>query len=43
MLGAVLDEVARFVALGRGGDAEDAGLDATRAEAAPVRLCQAQD
>ena len=30
-------------ALGGGGDAEDAGLDAARAETAPVRLGKAQD
>ena len=43
MFGAVLDELARAIALSGGGDVEDAGLDATRAEAAPVRLSQAQD
>ena len=41
MFRAVLDELARERALGGGGDVEDAGLDATGTEAAPVRLGQA--
>ena len=41
MFRAVLDDLPCASALGGGGDVEDAGLDATRAEAAPVRLGQA--
>jgi hypothetical protein len=41
MFGAVFDDFASAVALGGGGDVEDAGLDATGAEAAPVRMRQA--
>jgi hypothetical protein len=43
VFGAVLDEVARLDTLGGGTDVEDSGLDATRAEAAPVRVREAQD
>ena len=43
MFGTVLDDFAGASALSGGGDVEDAGLDATRTEAAPVRMGQAQD
>jgi hypothetical protein len=41
MFGAVFNDLPRTIALGRSGDVEDAGLDATGAEAAPVRVRQA--
>jgi hypothetical protein len=41
MFGAAFDDLARAVALGCSGDVEDAGLDATGAEGAPVRVRQA--
>jgi hypothetical protein len=40
VFGAVLHDLLRAVALRRSGDVEDAGFDATGAEAAPVRLRQ---
>ncbi len=40
MSGAVLDDLPRTSALSRSGDVQDASLDATGAEAAPVRLRQ---
>ena len=40
MFGAALDDLPRTIALGRSGDVEDASLDATGAEAAPVRVRQ---
>ncbi|HYI96111.1 MAG TPA: hypothetical protein VEX68_21385 [Bryobacteraceae bacterium] len=43
MFGAFFDDFSGASALGGGGDVEDAGLDATRTEAAPVRVGQAQD
>jgi hypothetical protein len=43
ILGAVFDDLLRFGALRGGADVEDAGFDATRAEAAPMRLGEAQD
>jgi hypothetical protein len=41
MFGAVLDDLLRAVAFGRSGDVENASLDPTGAEAAPVRVRQA--
>jgi hypothetical protein len=41
VFGAVLDDLLRAFALGRSGDVEDAGLDATGTESAPVRVRQA--
>jgi hypothetical protein len=43
VLRAIFDDVAGAVALGRCGDSQDSGLDTTRAEAAPMRMRQAQD
>ena len=43
MFRAVLDDVPGESTFVGGGDVEDAGLDTTRTEAAPVRLCKAQD
>jgi hypothetical protein len=40
---AVLDDIPRASTLVGGGDVEDAGLDATRPEASPVGLGEAQD
>ena len=40
---AVLDDVPRTSTLAGSGDVEDAGLDATRPEASPVGLGEAQD
>jgi hypothetical protein len=43
VLGAILNYFFRPTAHGFGGDIQDAGLDASRAEASPVRLSQAQN
>jgi hypothetical protein len=41
MFWAVFNDFPCTGALGGSGDVEDAGLDATGAEATPVRVCQA--
>ncbi len=43
MLGAIFDDLSCAVSLSGRGDVKHAGLDETRAEAAPVRLCEAYD
>ncbi|HYI96736.1 MAG TPA: hypothetical protein VEX68_24560 [Bryobacteraceae bacterium] len=43
MFRATLDDLSGVGALGGSGDVEDAGLNATRTETAPVRLGKTQD